>query len=534
VNEKVEQIPLEQIRPNQWNRKHGGFNKAKLQELADSVKAVGVLHPALVRFNPVSPHANEPNELVAGERRWRAAKLAGLATLPCVVREIDDITVMKIQTIENLQREDIHPLDEAEGYARLIAKGDYDVELLAKEVGRSPSYVYQRLKLQDLVEPGRKMLDAGKIQAGHAILIARLQPAQQKEILGSYLFRRGEEISVRDIDSHIRQRILLDLSRASFKRDDAELDPKAGPCATCPKRTGYQPALFADVCNGGKKDYCTDPPCFHGKLEALVQRRRQELKGGKHLEVMDRGAYGLDYREQQKLKKIGVKESSAWEECKKGDEGAVPALVVAGDNPGRLTYGREREQNRYGRSELTAAEKKAREKQLPEAKIKAATRRRIWDAVIGAFEAKPEAEAVHLELSRLIALTFWNRTWENTRALYCKTMGWEKPAKKAGEYGNPWERMGTGRLVNMSGGELFRFMLTVCLVPDLEGPGWRETECKRLKKVAALYKLDTKALEAEVRQGFAEKAKAKEERAKKAAKPKAKKKTPAKKPETSK
>ena len=530
TEEQVQQIPLGQIRPNPWNRKHGGFNQAKLQELAESIKAVGVLHPALVRFNPVSPHADEPNELVAGERRWKAARLAGLATLPCVVREIDDATLMKIATIENLQREDIHPLDEAEGYARLIAKGDYDVELLAKEVGRSPSYVYQRLKLQDLVEPARKMLDEGKIQAGHAILIARLQPTQQKEILGSYLFRGGEEISVRDIDSHIRQHILLDLSRASFKRDDAELVPAAGPCTTCPKRTGYQPALFADVCNGGKKDYCIDPPCFNGKLEALVERRRQELKGEKHLEVLDRGAYQLDWKEQQRLKKAGVKESSTWEECKKSDKDAVPALVVAGDNPGRLTYGRERKQNSYGRLEPTAAEKTARKKQLLEAKIQMAIRERTWDAVLQVIETKKVVKALAAELMRMIAQNLWQRTMNDVQGAYCQAMGWEVPPKQSGEYGHPWERMGRTRIAKYESDELLQFMLTVTMAQDLIGPGWHGTECQRMKEVAAIYKLDTAAIAAQVRKELSEKAKAKEERAKKAAKGQAKKKAPAKKP----
>jgi ParB family chromosome partitioning protein len=528
TEERVQQIPLEHIRPNEWNRKHGGFNKAKLQELADSIKAVGVLHPALVRSRPDKP----PFELVAGERRWRAAKLAGLATLPCVVREIDDATLMKIATIENLQREDIHPLDEAEGYARLIAKGDYDVELLAKEVGRSPSYVYQRLKLQDLIPPAKKQLEEGKIQAGHAILIARLQPVQQKEVLASYVFRRDDGASVHEIDSYIRQHILLDLSQASFKRDDAELDPKAGPCTICPKRTGYQPALFADVCNGGKKDYCTDPPCFHGKLAALVQRRRAELKGQKHMEVMDhRGGYGLSYQYQEKLKKAGVKEPSAWEECKKSDEDAVPALVIAGDNPGRLTYGRERKQTSFGRYEPTAAEKTARKKQLLEAKIQVAIRERIWDAVLVTLEARKVTKSMPGELIRMIAKHLWQRTYGDVQAAYCKVMGWEAPPRKAGEYGHPWERMGLARIAKLEVDELLLFMLEATMAYDLTGPGYQGTECQRMKEVAAIYKLDTDAIATQVRKELTEKAKEREERAKQKAKAKPKKKAPAKKPE---
>lgn len=530
--EQIHQIPLEQIRPSDGNRRYGGFDPVKLQELADSIKAAGVLQPVLVRQNGDGGY-----ELVAGERRWRAARIAGLEVLPCMVRELDDMQVLKIQTIENLQREDIHPLDEADGYARLIDRAGYDVEHLAQEVGRSPSYVYQRLKLRELIAPARKMLVDGVIQAGHAILIARLQPAQQKEILGSYLFRRGEEVSVRQLDEFIREQILLDLNKAAFKKDDPDLDAKAGPCTTCPKRTGYQPALFADVCNGGKKDYCTDPRCFNGKLEALVERQRKELKeaGEKHLEVMDKNSYGLNYQEQKRLEKAGVKEAYGWEECKKDDENAVRCLVVFGAGRGRLTWGRERKQTHYGGYQPSAADRKARQKELLEAKIKAATRRRIWDAVLAELEArKIYTRLLPNDLLSMIAVSYWKRTMNNIQAAYGKAMGWELLPRRSGDWSDPWERTGTEQLTKMNAADLFRFLLTVTLAPDLEGPGWKETECKRLKEVAALYKLDVAGIEAEVRQQFEEKAKAREARAKKAVKAKPKKKPAAKKKEAEK
>ena len=121
---EIQEIALERLYPSEGNRRIGGFDEQKLQQLADSIKAVGVQQPAVVRLGRkaaesvgravgVKVEATELRyEIVAGERRWKAATLAGLATLPCVIRELDDVTVIKIQTIENLQREDIHPLDE--------------------------------------------------------------------------------------------------------------------------------------------------------------------------------------------------------------------------------------------------------------------------------------------------------------------------------------------------------------------------------------------------------------------------------------
>ena len=109
--EQVQLIPLEGITPNPDNRRVGGFDPVKLQQLADSIKDVGVQQPIIVRKHL----GNGGYELVAGERRWRAAKLAGLSQIPAIVRELDDLQVLKIATIENLQREDVHPLDEADG-----------------------------------------------------------------------------------------------------------------------------------------------------------------------------------------------------------------------------------------------------------------------------------------------------------------------------------------------------------------------------------------------------------------------------------
>jgi len=504
IEEKIQQIPLDDLIPSPGNRRIGGFDPDKLQQLADSIQAVGVQQPIIIR-----PNGRSKFEIVAGERRWKAARIAGLLDIPAVIRDLDDVTVIKIQTIENLQREDIHPLDEADGYTRLIEQAGYDVEHLAQEVGRSASYVYQRLKLRDLVPAAREMLVDGMIAAGHAILIARLPAGQQKELMDSWLFRHGEDVSVRALDDWIHQHILLELNKAAFKKDDAELLPAAGSCTTCPKRTGYQPALFADVCNGGKRDYCTDPPCFDRKLKAIVEQRKAELKESKEKHMLVIDGYSGDYEMERRLKNEGVLEDYGWDECKKKDEGAVRCLVVAGRSPGRLAWGRNRKQNRFGGYQPTEAEKKAAQKEKRELKMKRVTRRRIWDAVIKELDGRSVYEDLPVDLVRIIASNHWKRTWSNTQKIYCQIMEWERPPKTQHEYGYPSEKMGLSRIAIMDVPALFRFLLTISLVQELEGPGWQEPECKKLKAVAALYGVDVEHIEKEIREEEKAKEKAK-------------------------
>jgi len=331
VGEEIRNITLTSIIPHPGNRRIGGFDQAKLEELAASIKAVGVQQPAVIRPYP----EDGKYQIVTGERRWRAAKIAGLAALPCVIREFSNAAVLKLQTIENLQREDIHPLDEAEGYRRLIDgeiidEPAMDVKQLAEELGKSISYIYQRLKLRDLAEVVRLALIEGTVTAGHAVLIARLQENQQKEALG-YMVKSYNPVSVRDLSTWIKRQFFLILSSASFKKDDRELYAKAGPCNTCDKRSGHNPALFDDL---GGKDHCLDSKCFNHKLDQMVKRREKELEGEDHYEV---------YREWKTNPKEKALKPSDWQECKKKDEGAKRTLILDSTERGKLIYAKKPE-----------------------------------------------------------------------------------------------------------------------------------------------------------------------------------------------
>lgn len=259
------------------------FDETYIAELADSIKNHGLIQPITVRplsldalfaFNRTRIETDErpTYEIVVGECRWRAAKLAGLAEIPAFWRELDDKQVLEIQVIENLQRRDVHPIEEAEGYQALIAKHGYNADQIAAKIGKSRSYVYGRLKFADLCRDAREAFYDGKLEASTALLIARipgeaLQKKAAKEVLNGY---NGEPLSYRAAQQQIRNRYTLNLAQATFKPDDADLLPKAGACSACPKLSGNFQDLFNDIKD---TDVCTDPDCFEAKRQA----RRDQL-----------------------------------------------------------------------------------------------------------------------------------------------------------------------------------------------------------------------------------------------------------------
>lgn len=181
-------VALDQIHESPWNPRKT-FDPAKLAELGESLKEKGCLTPLIVR-----PRKAGGVEIGAGHRRRRAAELAKLPALPVVVRALSDLDFLELLVIENDQREDVHELEQAEGYKRLMLQDGYSAKRIADKVGRSEKYVYDRLKLLALIPLAQKLFLAGKMTAGHAILLARLTPKDQEralEIDDSYRGRGG-------------------------------------------------------------------------------------------------------------------------------------------------------------------------------------------------------------------------------------------------------------------------------------------------------------------------------------------------------
>jgi ParB family transcriptional regulator, chromosome partitioning protein len=244
----VQDIPLDRIQESKTNPRRT-FDETKLAELAGNIRQHGVLQPILVR--PLPDGEDGFFELVAGARRYRASQLAKRETIPASVRELTDTECLELQLIENLQRADVHELDEARGYAALmqLQPDTYTVETLAEKIGRSEKYVYARLRLTHLVEEIQQAFYVGKLTVAHAFEIARLQPTDQQRALAECFpqhrtaaallkDKKAEAVTVRELREWIEREIHLDITNAPFDPQDQALLPAAGSCAACPKRTG--------------------------------------------------------------------------------------------------------------------------------------------------------------------------------------------------------------------------------------------------------------------------------------------------------
>jgi ParB/RepB/Spo0J family partition protein len=271
----LHQIPLIQLLPSPTNpRKH--FDAKELTDLAGSIKEKGVLEPLLVRLAPQTANVYE---IVCGERRYRASEQAKVETVPCIVRELNDQQVLEIQVVENMQRQDLSPLEEAQGYKLLHELHGYSFEDLAAKIGKSQSYIYGRLKLIELSPKVQKALAEGKLQLSWAVEFTRIQSLKDQEQLVEMVLEGWSGIDdLGDLRREIEEKYLLRLAKAPFNIKDAKLCPEAGACSACPKRTGAQPDIFGD---SAKTDTCQDSKCWNEKVEANKAELLAKAKAGK-------------------------------------------------------------------------------------------------------------------------------------------------------------------------------------------------------------------------------------------------------------
>ncbi|ANH06078.1 ParB/RepB/Spo0J family partition protein [Shinella sp. HZN7] len=182
-------VPIEFVGRNPRNPRRY-FDESELQDLASSIRQHGIVQPVVVRTT-----ADNRYEIIAGERRWRAAQLAGLIDIPVIIRDVDDRTALEIAIVENVQRSDLNPLEEAMGYELLIADHGYTQNDLGEIIGKSRSHVANSLRLLKLPEPVREMLASGSLSAGHA---RALIPTSDPVGLAKTVVAKG--MSVRDAE----------------------------------------------------------------------------------------------------------------------------------------------------------------------------------------------------------------------------------------------------------------------------------------------------------------------------------------------
>ncbi|MCP4328308.1 MAG: ParB/RepB/Spo0J family partition protein [Alphaproteobacteria bacterium] len=189
----AQELPLHQIHAGRFQPRHR-FDDSDLEALAGSIREMGVLQPILVRPHPDIAGAYE---IVAGERRWRAAQRAGVHEIPALVRDLADRDALEVALVENIQRENLSPLEEAQGYRRLLSEFNHTQEALSKVVGKSRSHVTNMMRLLGLPEPVKAMLDDGRLTVGHArALLNALDPVDlaHQAVNGQLNVRQTEEL----------------------------------------------------------------------------------------------------------------------------------------------------------------------------------------------------------------------------------------------------------------------------------------------------------------------------------------------------
>jgi len=199
VSSKIETtnvMPLSQLTPGKFQPRKN-FNQDSLKELAESIKAQGIIQPILVRMT-----SNNQFEIIAGERRWQAAKIAKLDEVPVVVKDIPDSTALAMALIENIQREDLNVIEEARGIKRLIDEFNITHEAAAEAVGKSRAAVSNTLRLLSLCEHAQNALETNKIEMGHARAILSLSPIEQAMMCQKIV---NQKLTVREVEKEVSE-----------------------------------------------------------------------------------------------------------------------------------------------------------------------------------------------------------------------------------------------------------------------------------------------------------------------------------------
>jgi ParB/RepB/Spo0J family partition protein len=261
-------LPLSKVSEASGNpRTH--FDEHLVRELAASIKTHGVLQPILVR-----PLEGGMYEVVCGARRYRASKMARLEAIPATIRKLDDDQALELQITENLQRKDIHPLEEALAIKRLHEERGMSMEEVASRLGKSQQYLYQRAKLADLIPELQKVFFEGHIMVKDAYKLARISAVDQRKFYNEEVKGREDRIDWHDIDYYI-QDFHRKLKNAPFDIADASLISSAGACITCPKNSAVNSFLFPDLVDDPT---CSDSQCWKQKANIAFDRKLKEAK----------------------------------------------------------------------------------------------------------------------------------------------------------------------------------------------------------------------------------------------------------------
>lgn len=500
-------VPLTALEESRTNPRRV-FDETALKELAESIRSQGVLSPLLVR-----PIADHRFEIVAGARRYRAALLAEAETIPVRIVPLTDAQALEAQLIENLQRRDVHPLEEAQGFRALLMLDEpkYSIEQIAAKTGKSPSYCLQRIKLTELAAAVTEAFAKDEIGIGHALLLAKLQPAEQDQALAACYQEQYNSkakrilLPVRHLKEWIEQNILLILKDAPFSKSDATLNPAAGSCDDCPKRTGANALLFADIAANSSIDACTDPACYQAKVDGFV---KQSIAAKPKL-VQISSAYGTatsgsaalprnKYVEIRTEKPTNEKQRD-WPEyktCKFTTEAIVTEGTEKGElrkicaNPDCPIH-----HTRKQKSATDAAFKAEQEKRRREEAIAQATGLRVLKATSDAVPVRLMKRDLLFVTERLAAALD-----ERRPAVIFRLHG----ISKVSGTGDAPAKLLASFLRKADESTIGRVSVAITVLQSAHSPN---ESAKALREAAEFYKVDVAAITAKVKQEFAAKEK---------------------------
>jgi ParB family chromosome partitioning protein len=508
------ELPLALLNESKTNPRRV-FDDVSLRELAASIRSQGVLSPLLVR-----PLTENGFEIVAGARRYRAAQMAEAVTVPVRIKQMSDAEVLEAQLVENLIRAEIHPMEEAEGFARLLAleQPKYSIDQIAAKVGKQPSFVASRLKLVDLVPAAVDAFYANEIGVGHALLLAKL-PADQQEQALSACFKEAYNsggatptrilLPVRNLQFWIETNVLLILKDAPFDKRDAQLVSTASSCADCPKRTGHNKLLFGDDL-GKQGDQCTDPRCYNAKLAAHVAKavaakpnlvQISTAYGGQKegSAVLPRNKYTA-IRDDKPTKKEDAQRPE-FKVCKF----AADAIITEGSDIGTIhkvcaNLDCPIHHSSKQRPATDAAFKAEQEKRRREEAIAQATGLRVLKATSDAIPVRLMKRDLLFVAERLAAVLD-----ERRLAVIFRLHG----IGKASGAGDAPAKLLTSFLRKADESTLGRVLVAITVLQSAHSPN---ESAKALREAAEFYKVDVAAITTKVKQEFAAKEKAQTEK----------------------
>jgi ParB/RepB/Spo0J family partition protein len=508
--DNVHQIPLGMIFPSPTNER-----REVDADFVASIRRDRVTSPIVVRPRIAKPEdvarvdrvskklaafgpGDKAFEIVYGERRWEGSFKAGRQVIPAEVRELTDEQALELQIIENLQREDLSPLQEGRNYSKLMTVAKKTVQEVAVMVSKSPRTVWQAIQRARLVPLAIKLMESGQLSASHGDLLCPHTPEVQGTLL-KWIEREdryGGTPSVRELKAHIQQTVYLLLDAAPWKKDDATLVAKAGACTDCQKNTAVNRNLDPEA----KKPTCTDPVCYESKRQSHLVQIETAVKasGQKVVRVSE------DYSARPTKNNDFIPEGR-WEEVKAGScQYAVTGVIIDGRRASqKVTVCAEpkcTKHQSHGNFAGRASSTSNRDIDSHRAKQKLQQRKTILENAVRCAQGQELCKGVKklaLQDLRLIAKKTFERLWHDVKKPLCELMGWD-PKKDH-------DRQAWAAVDKMKPAELAGFQTLLAIAGELHNPVnsyYGKTGDNSLRELARRHKVNIEAVRRRVTAEF--------------------------------